>query len=328
MLMKADLHLHQEWSPRLDRVLARRHGRPPFDWSDWRRELVTEVPAGLARLQRLSRVQPAPAAADSDDAFVARVTDALIESAADGSCYTELRFGNDTILRENFMELFRLAESRVRRQYPSFRAEALVGLLLWQEPERLQRVLTGCRRAAEQGLAGVDLLYVPYAAEADWQLGREIVAHAAGLGLGVTVHAGEFSTANIAAVAGIEGVTRIGHATAAHTDPWLLELLAERGITVEVCLSANVMLGAVPDLATHPLRTFVDAGIRVALGAGHPVQVGTTIGREYELAGRIGLSLTELLDITRNAVAAGFTTADRKAALLDQIERARLTPVP
>ena len=31
-LPKADLHVHQEWSMRLDRVLARREGRAPYDW--------------------------------------------------------------------------------------------------------------------------------------------------------------------------------------------------------------------------------------------------------------------------------------------------------
>ncbi|MFI5272008.1 MAG: hypothetical protein ACHQ4H_03115 [Ktedonobacterales bacterium] len=30
-LPKAELHVHQEWSPRLDRVLARRAGRAAYD---------------------------------------------------------------------------------------------------------------------------------------------------------------------------------------------------------------------------------------------------------------------------------------------------------
>ncbi len=34
-LPKADLHIHQEQSPHLDRVLARGQGRPPYDWRGW-----------------------------------------------------------------------------------------------------------------------------------------------------------------------------------------------------------------------------------------------------------------------------------------------------
>jgi adenosine deaminase len=321
MLLKADLHMHQEWSPRLDRVLARHQDRPPYDWAAWRDELVAEVPAGVARLQQLSRVFPASAEADTDDAFIERVADALQEAAADGACYVEIRFGNDTILRPGFMALFRQAEARVRARHPGFVAEALASLLMWHEPERLQRVIDGCARAAAEGLAGIDLLNVPYCAEADWQLGRRIIASAAEAGLGVTVHAGEFSSANIAAVAGLDGVSRIGHAVHAPSDPWLLELLAERGVTVEVCLSANLVLGAVPSLAEHPLRRFLDAGVKVALGSDNPVQFGTTIGGEYALAAELGLTTSQLSSLTRHGIEAAFTGSDRRARLLDRLDR-------
>lgn len=322
MLLKADLHLHQEWSARLDRVLARRHSRAPFDWTTWRDGLTTQVPPGVARLQRLSRVFPAPAEADTDEAFVERVADTLAESAAAGSRYTELRFGHDTVMRPVFMPLFRQAEEKVAADYPGFHAEAVASLLLWQEPERLAAVLVQCRRAAAEGLAGLDLLNVPYSSEADWLTGRRVVETAAEIGLGVTVHAGEFSVANIAAVACIDGVSRIGHATHAPTDPWLLELLADRGITIEVCLTANLILGAIGSLAEHPLRTFLDAGIPVALGTDNPLQFGTTIDGEYALAARLGLSETELSRLTRDAIAAAFTTTERKAVLAADVDAA------
>lgn len=315
MLLKADLHLHQEWSARLDRVLARRHTRVPFDWAAWRDNLIDRVPPGVARLQRLSRVFPAPADADTDEAFVERVADTLAESAAAGSRYTELRFGPDTVMRPEFMSLFRRAEERVTALHPGFHAEAVASLLLWQEPERLATVMMQCRRAAADGLAGLDLLNVPYSSEADWQTGRRVVETAAEVGLGVTVHAGEFSPANIAAVACIDGVSRIGHATHAPRDPWLLELLAARGITIEVCLTANLVLGAVGSLTDHPLRAFLDAGIPVALGTDNPIQFGTTIDNEYALAARLGLTDAELSRLTRDAIDAAFTTADRKAVL-------------
>ncbi|HZE37263.1 MAG TPA: hypothetical protein VE172_00475 [Stackebrandtia sp.] len=321
-MLKADLHMHQEWSPRLDRVLARRHGRRPFDWKTWRRALIAEVPPGLARLQRLSRVFPAPAEADTDEAFVERVADALDESAAAGSCYTEMRFGSDTILRPGFMALFRRAEQRVHARHPGFRAEALAGLLLWHEPDRLDRVLEECRRAASDGLAGVDLLNVPYNTEADWHAGRTVISAAAEAGLGVTVHAGEFSVANIAAVAGMEGVTRVGHATHATDEPWLLDLLAARDITVEVCVTANLVLGAVGGLVDHPLRRMVDAGVKVALGTDNPVQFGTDIAHEYELAERLGLSDKEIAEFTRCGFAAAFTSPQRRAELLRRFDAA------
>src|SRR5215472_16954846 len=59
-LPKADLHLHQQWSPRLDRVLARREGRPSYDWRGWARRVMAETPPGNARLRRLGEIQPTP----------------------------------------------------------------------------------------------------------------------------------------------------------------------------------------------------------------------------------------------------------------------------
>ena len=321
MLPKADVHLHEEWSPRLDRVLAHRTGNAPFDWHTWRAELQEKVPAGIARLQQLSRVSPAPVEADTDAAFFERVVDTLTESADSGSHYTELRFGNDMVLRPGFMRMFRDAEAHVRQRHPRFRAEAIISVLMWYEPRRLYRVIDACEAAADDGLAGIDLLYVPYAAEADWRTARHVVGLARDAGLGITVHAGEFSTANIAAVATLDGVTRIGHATHATSDPRLLSLLVDRDITVEVCLSANLLLGAVPSLSDHPLPRLLDAGVKVALGTDNPVQFGSTIGEEYQLAAQLGLSTEQLRDLTRNAVRAGFTTPERKADLLADLDR-------
>ncbi|GAA4898640.1 adenosine deaminase [Stackebrandtia albiflava] len=322
MLPKADLHLHQEWSPRLDRVLARWHARPAYDWHGWRRRLVAEHPSGIARLQRISQATPAPAHADTEVAFLERITDTLEESAAAGSHYTELRFDHDTLARPGFMKLFRLAESRVRGVHPHFHAEPVVGVPLWHDTARLFRMTNACAEAAAAGLAGIDLLQVPYTTEADWRTARQVAADATAAGLGVTVHAGEFSAANIAAVAEIDGVTRIGHAVHAVDDPGLLRLLAQRRITVEVCLSANVVLGAVPDLASHPLPRLTAAGVPVALGTDNPVQFGSTIDGEYRLAAALGLSDAELTEVTADAVRAGFTTPARRARILAGMHQA------
>jgi hypothetical protein len=37
-LPKADLHLHQEDFPRLERIVARQQGREPYAWHAWARQ--------------------------------------------------------------------------------------------------------------------------------------------------------------------------------------------------------------------------------------------------------------------------------------------------
>jgi len=53
-LPKADIHIHQEWSPRLDEVLARQEGREPYKWRAWATSLMQTVSPGAARLRHLA----------------------------------------------------------------------------------------------------------------------------------------------------------------------------------------------------------------------------------------------------------------------------------
>jgi adenosine deaminase len=320
-LPKADLHVHQEQSPRLDRVLAREQGRPAYDWRGWAERLMVENAPGAERLQHIGVILPDTLEADAEDAtFVARIADLLEEAAADGAVLVEVRFGNETMLRPDFMELFREAERLVQSRYPRLHAEAIATLLLWHAPERLERIVAGCLRMADQGLRGIDFLYEPYETEADWTIAYQVAERAAAAGLGITAHAGEITSANIAAALRTPGLTRIGHATHAADDPRLLEVLARSGATVECSLTCNVVLGAAPSFGEHPIRRFVEYGIPVALCTDDPLQICTTIGREYAIARALGFSPAELLAFTRNAVQAAFTTPARREMLLKELD--------
>ena len=136
------------------------------------------------------------------------------------------------------------------------------------------------------------------------------------------MHAGEFSTANIRSALRVPGVTRLGHAVHAAFDTALLDEMGEAGVTVECCLTSNVVLGAVPSPEDHPLRTFIDAGIPVTLSSDDPVSLNTTIGKEYELAAGLGFDTPALLSLTRNGIASSFTSPERKTSLLSRIAQA------
>ena len=90
-LPKADIHIHQEWSPRLDQVLARQEGRapyntgargPPVSCKPHRRE----PPACVIFLPTFPHPWK-PMRSRTD--FVARVVHMLEEAAADGAVLVE-----------------------------------------------------------------------------------------------------------------------------------------------------------------------------------------------------------------------------------------------
>lgn len=332
-LPKADLHLHQEERPRLDRIVARRQGREPYDWRQSVQRLLTEVPPGIARLGQMATPDASlpleGIAGDDPEDIIAKIADLLEEGAADGAVLIEVRVGpagGGGFLQPDFMALFREAERRVQASYPHLRAEAISFLMVSDnaaQRDLWERCLEGSLRAARAGLRGVDFRVDPYHTEADpalWATACQWAARAADAGLGVTVHVAEFSTANLAAALLLPGLSRLGHAVYAAADPRLLDAVARSGVTVEFSVSCNVVLGAVPSYEAHPLRRFVEHGIPVTLNTDDPVRICTTIGREYAIAASLGFTAAELLTFTRNAVRASFTTPARRAALLADLD--------
>jgi adenosine deaminase len=118
----------------------------------------------------------------------------------------------------------------------------------------------------------------------------------AGLGrLGLTAHAGEDAPAEYVWQAVDElGVQRVGHGCTAAQDPDLVKRLARDGIAVEVCLSSNYHTGAVARGARHPLLTFLEAGVPVALCCDNSTVSRTDAVRESLLAAsQVGVDAVE-----------------------------------
>jgi adenosine deaminase len=294
-----DLHLHQERSARLNQVLAARGHEISVDWRAWSGRLMA-LPPGIRRLEALWDSCPTPYERDTPDLTVARFRALLAEAAA-------------AVRRPELGDLFREAERQVRVRHPHFRA-ALVGTLkLWQDASDVEAAFAACIR---HGLGGVDFLYLPYDADADWTTAYGLADRAAAAGLGVTAHAGEFSPNNIAAALRLAGLSRLGHAVHAVAEPRLLDLLLASGAAVECCLTSNILLGAAPSLAEHPIRRLWEAGVPVVLGTDNPLQFATTIADEYSLAASLGLVAEDLVSISRTAVERSFAPTALKAELL------------
>ena len=302
-LPKTNIHIHAETAARLEQILAAERGQPPIDHRPWIADLLATIPPGMPRLLRLDHNRlfdrATVDALDTDPVYIiARIMHLLLEGAADGAVLIEITFGPATILKPDFMALFREAERCVQAQFPKLRAEALIAGTqptgeLWCDV-----YLPACLAAAQDGLAGIHIIPDPYDAEMDWAPVYGWATRASDAGLGLAAHVGEFDTTNIAAALQVPGLTRLGHAVYAAHNPELLEHLARSGVTVECSLSCNVVLGATDAHETHPIRQFVTSGIPVTLSTDDPVRVATTIGREYAIAGLLGFTAEDLRGFT------------------------------
>ncbi len=139
---------------------------------------------------------------------------------------------------------------------------------------------------------------------------------------GKTAHAGEASgPETVRQVRDILGVRRFGHMVRAIEDPTLIAEQMKINAVPEVCVSSNLALGLYKDYAAHPLKKFVDYGLKVTLGSDDPSFFGTSIGREYQIAhDHCGLPESSLLRITRNAVEEAFIDQRTRGLLLERLE--------
>jgi adenosine deaminase len=114
---------------------------------------------------------------------------------------------------------------------------------------------------------------------------------------------------------------RIGHGVAAAAEPALCKRLAGAAITCEVCPTSNVALGVAARPANVPLRTLLDAGVPVALGADDPLLFGSRLTAQYETARYVhGMSDAELAELARMSVRGSVAPAGTRARLLAGID--------
>ncbi|MFI1003693.1 adenosine deaminase [Streptomyces galbus] len=115
--------------------------------------------------------------------------------------------------------------------------------------------------------------------------------------------------------------SRIGHGVRAAEDPRLLQRLADRQITCEVCPTSNVALGVYEKPEDVPLRTLFAAGVPMALGADDPLLFGARLAAQYELARRHhGFTDRELAELARQSIRGSAAPEDVKNKLLAGVD--------
>ncbi|WP_330344707.1 adenosine deaminase [Streptomyces longwoodensis] len=115
--------------------------------------------------------------------------------------------------------------------------------------------------------------------------------------------------------------SRIGHGVRAAEDPRLLQRLADRQITCEVCPTSNVALGVYEKPEDVPLRTLFEAGVPMALGADDPLLFGSRLAAQYELARRHhGFTDRELAELARQSIQGSAAPEDVRTKLLAGVD--------
>ncbi len=149
-------------------------------------------------------------------------------------------------------------------------------------------------------LAGAEADFPPKHHRAAFQLVRDN-------NINTTIHAGEaYGPESVAQAIHVCGAHRIGHGCRLRENGDLLHYVNDHRITLECCPSSNVQTGAVRDLASHPLKLYLDLGLRVTVNTDNRLITDTSVSRELYLAHtEMGMSFSDI----RHMIVAGFKSS-------------------
>ncbi len=324
-LPKAHLHLHFTGSMRHTTLLelAARDGLvlPDALVEDWPPQLSAADEKGWFRFQRLYDV--ARSVLRTPDDVHRLVLEAALDDAAEGGRWLELqvdpsgyaaRFGGITAFTDLVLDAVRDA-SRA----------AGIGMAVIIAANRTRHPLdarTLARLAGQYADRGV----VGFGLSNDERRGRTAdfapaFAIARRAGLRSMPHGGELLGPSSVRVAVEElGADRLGHGVRVAEDPALLELVATRGVALEVCPTSNVSLGVYSDLTSVPLPTLLEAGATIALGADDPLLFGSRLAGQYA-AMRAAHDLSDCLlaELAKMSVDASCAPDDLKNVIKSDI---------
>ena len=304
-LPKAELHLHLEGSirPAVVSQLTARHGVRISEEEVRGRYSYTDFLGFLDAFKWVTSFLREP----QDYALI--VTDLAEQLLAQNVVYAEVTLSVGVMLlrkqkpERNFEAILRAAEpfeSRGLKLFWIFDAVRQFGADAAMEVVNSARLCVSNKIVAF-GIGG-DELSVPTAEF------RRVYDSAASIGLHRLMHAGEVGgPEKIREAVDFLAVERIGHGIAAIHDPALMDLLADRRVTLEICPGSNVLTGALANqlslqeapVETHPLPKLLRHGIPIALSTDDPTMFHTDLATEYRNAHRMGLSEPELRSLTQ-----------------------------
>ncbi len=229
------------------------------------------------------------------------------------------------------LELQRLTEA-IRnglKRVPDIEIALVADLVRDSGPERAARLLPGLNEIREQlgvigvGIGGSEHKFPPEPFAPVFRQARE-------MGFRTSAHAGEAAGPESiwGAIRALE-VDRIGHGTRAIEDPHLVDYLAEKRIPLELCVLSNVRTAVVPDVASHPARTYYDRGIPLSINTDDPKMFGNSLAEEYlALDEQLGFSREDIRRLMGQAIETSWLPDQRKQELLAQFQSEMTTSMP
>ena len=167
--------------------------------------------------------------------------------------------------------------------------------LYGEHPRVLDRLVEAAK--TREKVVGIDLAGAPNPNHR-WSLMdySDAFTKARDYGLGRTVHAGEGRPAKEIEVAiSFLHAQRIGHGLTVLDDWKVVDLVREKDVIIEACLSSNYHTGCIKEYSDHPMKEWFKKGIKFTLCADNTLLSQTCLEKEMYLANKhCGLSREQI----------------------------------
>lgn len=189
------------------------------------------------------------------------------------------------------------------------RAGLILCGLYGESPDVFDQLLAAAKNRST--VVGIDLAGGP-APNHRWtmQAYRDAFWKARDWGLGRTVHAGEGRPpAEIREAIEQLFAERIGHGTTLLEDPSVVELIIEKEVTIEACVTSNVHTGVITSFEAHPIAEWLERGVRACVCCDNTFLSDTNAQKEHSRV--LGIpKMTEMA--LRRAIEVGHEAAFKK----------------
>ncbi|HMU36009.1 MAG TPA: adenosine deaminase [Marmoricola sp.] len=326
-LPKAHLHLHFTGSMRHQTLLelAERDGHhlPDALVDDWPPTLSAADEKGWFRFQRLYDIARSLLRTEADVRRL--VLEAAQDDRADGAVRTEIqvdpsgyaaKFGGITAFTELVLDAVSDAAATT-----GLDMAVTIAANRTRHPLDARALARLAAQYAGRGVVGFGLSNDERRGDTTEFAGAFRIAERAGLML--APHAGELLGAqSVRTCLESLGANRLGHGIRASEDPALLDEIATRGITLEVCPVSNVSLGVYSDLSSVPLPQLMEAGVGVALGSDDPLLFGARLASQYAtMRAAHELTDSQLADLAKSSIHGSTASESAKVGWLQAIDQ-------
>ncbi len=325
-LPKTDLHCHLDGSMRLSTILELAKEQavdlPAADEASLARAIHMGELCGSLE-QYLVAFDVTLSVLQTADALYRAAYELAIDQWNDGVHYVEVRY-SPILHQRGGLKLTTIVDAvldglRAAKRETGIKSGVILCGIRNMDPAHSLRLAELAVAYKNRGVRGFDLAGAEYNNPAKEHLAafRLVLEN----NVNCTCHAGEaYGPASISQALHTCGAHRIGHGVRLREDGDLLNYVNDHRIPLECCPSSNVQTGAVPSLESHPIKFYLDYGLRVTVNTDNRLITDTSVTKELLLAHQhCGLSLDDLITCVINGWKSAFLPYREKQDLLRHV---------